>query len=458
MLSLSLSLCLSCDWDTVDSFLGIPNITAHEWEKLIAVCENLGSSNVPTVILGSFCLVLIVGVDLTKALVAKHTSYKWAVLFPTPLLIVVFSILITYFAGLYEDNVAILGHIVGGFPMPTIPMIYNMTMLRQLVRTHHSNSTWQLTLTLSLPVHSCGSDSHRWIRRVTLDRQGTPVIQVPAPIIGDTHRSTRRSRWRTEIRWQAWLPDLGQSRARGSRLGEPLRSTSGADRHERPPSCPSSNSLISCSAPYGMWQAIFQAYPTNGSLPRSVVSDLAGATTQLAGLVSSMLVLICILFLTGLFYYLPKTAIAAIVIVAAARLIEFDFAYQYRIGAYKEMLLSVISFLATFFLGPELGIVVAMGMSFFLVMKHTTRPSIDILGTTKDGRWRPLHTAPDELQTLPVRKQRHLVLPQHFRTLTLPPRSWFDHGSTSTGHSGCTNRRELVLWQRRTARERHPAH
>jgi len=64
-------------------------------------------------------------------------------------------------------------------------------------------------------------------------------------------------------------------------------------------------------------------------------------------------------------------------------------------------------------------------MSFFLVMKHTTRPSIDILGTTKDGRWRPLHTAPDELQTLPVRKQRHLVLPQHSRTLTLTlPRSF----------------------------------
>jgi MFS superfamily sulfate permease-like transporter len=33
-----------------------------------------------------------------------------------------------------------------------------------------------------------------------------------------------------------------------------------------------------------------------------------------------------------LFYYLPKCAIAAIVIVAAARLIEFEFHYQYKVS------------------------------------------------------------------------------------------------------------------------------
>eukprot|EP01094_Clydonella_sp_ATCC50884_P004316 TRINITY_DN13343_c0_g1_i1.p1 TRINITY_DN13343_c0_g1~~TRINITY_DN13343_c0_g1_i1.p1 ORF type:complete len:301 (-),score=99.81 TRINITY_DN13343_c0_g1_i1:141-980(-) len=103
-----------------------------------------------------------------------------------------------------------------------------------------------------------------------------------------------------------------------------------------------------------------------------------------------MIVLLCILFFMPLFTYLPMTAVAAIVIVAAARLIHFDFAFQWRIRAYREIVLTVLSFLSTFFLGPELGIVVALGVSLFLVVKHTTMPNLAILGRTPSNKWRDI--------------------------------------------------------------------
>jgi hypothetical protein len=43
----------------VDSLLGIPDVHAHEWEKLIVIIEEIGEANLPTVYLGLFCLGLI---------------------------------------------------------------------------------------------------------------------------------------------------------------------------------------------------------------------------------------------------------------------------------------------------------------------------------------------------------------------------------------------------------------
>merc|ERR1719242_2568182 len=58
----------------------------------------------------------------------------------------------------------------------------------------------------------------------------------------------------------------------------------------------------------------FSCYPVTGSFSRSAVNDATGAKTQLAGLVTSAIMFLTLLVLTPLFYYLPKFALAAIVI------------------------------------------------------------------------------------------------------------------------------------------------
>jgi sulfate permease, SulP family len=63
-------------------------------------------------------------------------------------------------------------------------------------------------------------------------------------------------------------------------------------------------------------------FPANGSQSRSVVNDGAGARTQFSNAVAAALVVVTLLFLTPLFDQVPRAALAGVVLVAAAGLID----------------------------------------------------------------------------------------------------------------------------------------
>ena len=58
----------------------------------------------------------------------------------------------------------------------------------------------------------------------------------------------------------------------------------------------------------GSW---FKAYPSTSSFSRSAINQESGATTGMASLVSVVMVLLTLLFLTPLFYHLPKTVLSS---------------------------------------------------------------------------------------------------------------------------------------------------
>ncbi len=60
-----------------------------------------------------------------------------------------------------------------------------------------------------------------------------------------------------------------------------------------------------------------------GSLVRSNISGMAGARTQMHGLVVSFFTLFTMLFLQPLFEYLPQVTLAGIIFVFALSIIEF---------------------------------------------------------------------------------------------------------------------------------------
>jgi len=63
-------------------------------------------------------------------------------------------------------------------------------------------------------------------------------------------------------------------------------------------------------------------FAANGSQSRSFISLAAGASTQVVNLVASVLVVLTLLFLTPVFERLPTAALAGVLLVAAARLID----------------------------------------------------------------------------------------------------------------------------------------
>ena len=60
----------------------------------------------------------------------------------------------------------------------------------------------------------------------------------------------------------------------------------------------------------------------NGSLSKTAVNGGAGAKSQISGLTVAVLVIITLLFLTGLFESLPEATLAAVVIAAVIELVD----------------------------------------------------------------------------------------------------------------------------------------
>eukprot|EP00435_Cladocopium_sp_Y103_P048495 s2024_g14.t1 len=132
--------------------------------------------------------------------------------------------------------------------------------------------------------------------------------------------------------------------------------------------------------------SLFSSYPVTGSFSRSAVNNATGAQTQLAGLVTSLVMLCTLKWLTPLFNFLPDFVLAAIVISSVAPLVAYQEAFKlWRIKKY-DFFLWVAAFLGTLFLGVLTGIALAVGLSLSIVIYESVRPQITILwrlpGTT----------------------------------------------------------------------------
>eukprot|EP00669_Euglena_mutabilis_P006451 TRINITY_DN2065_c0_g1_i1.p1 TRINITY_DN2065_c0_g1~~TRINITY_DN2065_c0_g1_i1.p1 ORF type:complete len:322 (+),score=84.10 TRINITY_DN2065_c0_g1_i1:962-1927(+) len=126
--------------------------------------------------------------------------------------------------------------------------------------------------------------------------------------------------------------------------------------------------------------ACFSCYTTTGSFCRSSVLSSAGANTQAAGIVTAVVVMIVLLVATPLFTNLPMNAMAAIVIAAMPPLFNYtEFLFLWKVNK-QDCLVFTVAFLGTTFLGVDLGLAIAIGVSILLVVLKSAFPHITVLG------------------------------------------------------------------------------
>ncbi|KAI4116802.1 MAG: hypothetical protein LQ345_002844 [Seirophora villosa] len=127
----------------------------------------------------------------------------------------------------------------------------------------------------------------------------------------------------------------------------------------------------------------FMALPAFGGYGRSKVNAATGGKTPMSSILLSIITVICILFLLPYFYYLPKCVLSSMISVVAYSLIEEappDILFFARLRAYPELFLMTLIFLATVFYSLTLGIALGIGLSLLAVVRHATKPRIQILG------------------------------------------------------------------------------
>ena len=133
--------------------------------------------------------------------------------------------------------------------------------------------------------------------------------------------------------------------------------------------------------------SFFKAYPSTSSFSRSAINQESGAKTGMAALISVVMVVLTLLFLTPIFYFLPKTVLAAIIIVAVFGLINIKEAIYLWKANNLDFWLMLSTFIATLLLGIEYGIIVGVGLSLVILIFRTSRPYVTELGKVPNSNF-----------------------------------------------------------------------
>lgn len=124
--------------------------------------------------------------------------------------------------------------------------------------------------------------------------------------------------------------------------------------------------------------ALGQSYPTSGSFSRSAVNLQAGAMTGMASVVTSLAVVIVLLFFTPYLYHLPQSVLAAVIMVAVLGLINVRGVIHAWKARWYDGVISIITFACTLAYAPHLdkGIMVGVVLSLLVFLYKNMRPAV----------------------------------------------------------------------------------
>ncbi|HEY9051394.1 MAG TPA: SulP family inorganic anion transporter [Gammaproteobacteria bacterium] len=133
-----------------------------------------------------------------------------------------------------------------------------------------------------------------------------------------------------------------------------------------------------------------QAYPASGSFSRSAVNLNAGAVTGFSSVVTGMIVVITLLFLTPLLYHLPAAVLAAVIMMAVFGLINFEAVKHAWNTSRHDGVAAIVTFICTLGFAPHLeeGIIIGAGLAIVLYLYSTMKPRVAMLGRYSDGTLR----------------------------------------------------------------------
>ncbi|XP_059145187.1 sodium-independent sulfate anion transporter-like [Physella acuta] len=122
--------------------------------------------------------------------------------------------------------------------------------------------------------------------------------------------------------------------------------------------------------------SFFQGFTITGTFSRTAINAQCGVKTQLGCVLTGTLVIISLFFLTPLFYYIPKCALAAVIIAAVLAMVDFTTIKMIYKANKLELLPYAITFICTLAIGIQWGIFVGVGISFFFLLYPLSRPKL----------------------------------------------------------------------------------
>ena len=129
------------------------------------------------------------------------------------------------------------------------------------------------------------------------------------------------------------------------------------------------------------------SYPVSGSFSRSAVNFQAGATSGVSSVVTSIVVVITLIFFTPLLYHLPQAVLAAIIMMAVIGLINVKgFIHAWKAQWYDGAI-SILTFAVTLYFAPHLdnGIFLGVLLSMTVFLYKSMRPVVASLSMNEEN-------------------------------------------------------------------------
>ncbi|HXT89249.1 MAG TPA: SulP family inorganic anion transporter [Trebonia sp.] len=135
-------------------------------------------------------------------------------------------------------------------------------------------------------------------------------------------------------------------------------------------------------------------FVVNGSPTKAQIVDSAGGRSQLSQLTAAAVVLIAAALLTGPLAYLPSAALAAVVFLIAAELVDIKGLRRILALRRNEFVVALLTAAAVIGFGVEDGIVLAVVASIVDHLRHSYNPHNNVLVKSPAGYWQPVPVEP----------------------------------------------------------------
>ena len=122
------------------------------------------------------------------------------------------------------------------------------------------------------------------------------------------------------------------------------------------------------------------AFPVTGSLSRTVVNADAGAKTPMAGILSSIFIVIVSLFFTRFFQDLPLAILAATIMVSIWKLVELKPFFDTWKYSKADGIAMWITFFGVICIDISTGLIIGIVSTFILMLWRISRPHIAVIG------------------------------------------------------------------------------
>ena len=121
-------------------------------------------------------------------------------------------------------------------------------------------------------------------------------------------------------------------------------------------------------------------FPVSGGMSQSLVNESGGARTPLSGFIASLLMLLIVLFLSGVLRYLPQPVLAAIVLMAVLGLFNVAALRHFWRADRAEFVVAGAALLGVLGSGLLRGVLIGAIISVVQLLRRASRPHVAFLG------------------------------------------------------------------------------